>query len=122
MKRSKPTQEGLKEVERTAERLREQRRELLSEYEQCRAEFQSAAEGDSADEDAVAQTCSSVAEILSHLLREIREVEEALERLRNGQYGQCVDCGRPITASRLRAMPTARRCMECQVGNERRAS
>jgi DnaK suppressor protein len=114
-------QESGQEIGRIAERLREHHRELLAEYAQCRAELQLAADGDSADEDAAAQTYSSVADILSHLLREIRDVEEALERFRNGRYGQCADCGRPITASRLRAMPTARRCMKCQVGCERRA-
>ena len=122
MKPRSTTRECSQAVERTAQCLREQRRELLAEYAQCRAEFQSAADSDATDEDTIAQACSSVADILSHLLREIREVEDAIERLRNGQYGQCVECGRPIAGSRLRAMPTARRCMTCQIGSERKAS
>ena len=34
----------------------------------------------------------------------------ALER----HYGQCADCGRPVTEGRLEARPEASRCMQCQ--------
>lgn len=113
--------DGSRAVERVANRLRTQRRELLAEYEQCRADLLSAGDGGSADEEVVSQIHSSVTDILSHLRREIREIEEAFERLRQGRYGLCSECGQPIAANRLKAMPTARRCMSCQVGSERRA-
>ena len=48
-------------------------------------------------------------------------VQDALERLRDGTLGRCADCGSPIAVSRLRAVPTARRCKRCQVGLERKA-
>ena len=100
-----------------ATRLQELRRELRADYEQCIVDLQSAADSD----DAVERAYGCATDILRHLLTEIREVEAALERVRLGQYGMCVDCGTPINASRLRAMPTARRCMLCQVGTERKA-
>jgi DnaK suppressor protein len=101
-----------------AARLRELRRELLTEYEQCGAELRSAMDSGG---DAAECAYAGAAHILSHLLNEIREVEAALERVRLEHYGLCVDCGTPIGANRLRAMPTARRCIRCQVGTERRA-
>ena len=100
-----------------ATRLQELRKELRADYEQCIVDLRSVTDSDDAAECAYA--CA--ADILRHLLAEIRDVEAALERVRVGQYGLCVDCGTPISVSRLRAMPTARRCMQCQVGAERKA-
>ncbi|OAH12690.1 TraR/DksA family transcriptional regulator [Streptomyces jeddahensis] len=37
----------------------------------------------------------------------------ALDRLRNGSFGVCTSCGRPIAAARLRAVPHADRCTAC---------
>lgn len=106
---------------KTLTRLRELRDELLAGYEQYRADLFSVAGADSGDEDASEQAWASGADILRHLQAEIREVDDALERLRAGQYGRCMDCGAPIRANRLRAMPTARRCVGCQAGAERKA-
>lgn len=41
-------------------------------------------------------------------------VESALARIEAGTYGDCVDCGEPITAARLHATPEAARCVHCQ--------
>ena len=54
---------------------------------------------------------------LAHLDREVAEladIEAALERIREGSYGQCVDCGEDIAVARLEAYPTAKRCQPCQ--------
>ena len=45
---------------------------------------------------------------------ELRAVEAARARLRDGSYGTCVECGGEIGFERLRATPTAVRCVECQ--------
>ena len=45
---------------------------------------------------------------------QLRLVEEALDRLDSGGYGTCQRCERPIAAKRLRALPWARYCVECQ--------
>ena len=44
---------------------------------------------------------------------ELAEVDQALARLEAGTYGICVDCGRAIPVARLRARPTATRCVDC---------
>jgi RNA polymerase-binding transcription factor DksA len=51
---------------------------------------------------------------LRHALRELMDVDAALGRLRDGSYGECVDCGDQIAPARLVAYPTATRCIECQ--------
>jgi DnaK suppressor protein len=42
------------------------------------------------------------------------QVEAALQRLDEGTYGHCEDCLKPISEERLKAMPFARRCIDCQ--------
>ena len=48
------------------------------------------------------------------LRRELDAIDDALGRLREGTYGTCVSCGKPIGAERLDAMPYAARCIDCQ--------
>ncbi len=50
----------------------------------------------------------------------LAEVEAALERMDRGTYGICERCGRRIEPARLRAMPTARFCLEDQEAAERK--
>ncbi len=45
--------------------------------------------------------------------RTLAEIDAALERLRQGTYGRCEVCGRPIAPARLAARPTATRCITC---------
>jgi DnaK suppressor protein len=44
---------------------------------------------------------------------QLRLVEEALERLAAGTYGMCRNCGGPIAAERLEAIPWAALCIDC---------
>ena len=41
-------------------------------------------------------------------------IEEALVRMDKGSYGICRDCGEPIAAARLRAIPWTRVCIICK--------
>jgi len=47
-------------------------------------------------------------------LNELRGLDAAHERIESGEYGGCVDCGHDIGFERLRAFPTAIRCIDCQ--------
>ncbi len=38
----------------------------------------------------------------------------ALERLREGSYGECIECGNRIGEKRLEALPWTPYCIECQ--------
>ena len=53
--------------------------------------------------------------ILQNQRRLLDEVEEALMRLRDGTYGRCLSCGRPIPEGRLEALPWALRDVACEV-------
>jgi DnaK suppressor protein len=46
--------------------------------------------------------------------RTLQGIESALRRLKSGTYGKCAECGGDIPESRLRAMPFAERCRDCQ--------
>jgi DnaK suppressor protein len=41
-------------------------------------------------------------------------VDSALARIREGTYGECINCGNEINAKRLEAVPWTRYCIECQ--------
>jgi RNA polymerase-binding transcription factor DksA len=43
----------------------------------------------------------------------LAEATTALARVEDGTFGQCERCGNPITATRLEALPYARRCIRC---------
>jgi len=48
----------------------------------------------------------------------LNKVNEALNRLEEGAYGFCFDCGDEISEQRLRALPFAVRCKECEEARE----
>jgi DnaK suppressor protein len=44
----------------------------------------------------------------------LQAIEEALVRMDKGTYGICRDCGEPIAAARLMAIPWTRVCIACK--------
>ena len=44
---------------------------------------------------------------------QLDQVEAALARLAAGTYGACTNCGNPIAAGRLEAIPWAQLCIDC---------
>jgi RNA polymerase-binding transcription factor DksA len=44
----------------------------------------------------------------------VREIIQALERIQAGTYGMCESCGNSILKERLKLVPHARNCIECQ--------
>ena len=51
--------------------------------------------------------------------QELKDIEVALARIGDGSYGICADCENEIGRARLKAYPTATRCLPCQVQFER---
>lgn len=49
---------------------------------------------------------------------EIREIDEALARIRDGSFGKCEECDKPIPEGRLEAIPYARLCIPCKTEEE----
>ena len=48
----------------------------------------------------------------------LHKIAVALRRLEEGTYGQCFECGDQIPEVRLRALPFAVRCMDCEEARE----
>jgi|SRR5579862_4380723 len=49
---------------------------------------------------------------------ELQEIDDALARILEGTFGLCEDCGHPIPAARLEAIPYARLCISCKSREE----
>ena len=70
--------------------------------------------GDSLDHsDADIQTGLDFA-LLQMRAATLARIDEALLRLATGHYGACIDCGGDIAERRLKALPFAVRCHECE--------
>ena len=67
--------------------------------------------GDRSLQDSTGEQQISILEVRNRMRNQI---DEALRRLEDGTYGTCEDCTREINPERLKAMPFARRCVECQ--------
>jgi DnaK suppressor protein len=48
----------------------------------------------------------------------LHKIEEALRRLEEGTFGYCFECGEEISERRLRALPFALRCKDCEEARE----
>jgi DnaK suppressor protein len=80
-------------------------------------------DGRSADEDTAQDIADKAAssynkEFLFHQSNNDRQllqmVEGALVRIREGDFGECISCGKEINPKRLEAVPWTRHCIECQ--------
>jgi RNA polymerase-binding protein DksA len=52
--------------------------------------------------------------VLDRLEEQLLDIDRALERIDEGTYGICTNCGKPIQAERLEALPWAELCIDCQ--------
>jgi DnaK suppressor protein len=48
----------------------------------------------------------------------LNKINEALSRLEEGTYGRCFECAEEIAEARLRALPFAVRCKDCEEARE----
>ena len=48
----------------------------------------------------------------------LKKIEDALKRLEEDTYGNCFECGDEISERRLRALPFAVRCKDCEEARE----
>jgi DnaK suppressor protein len=48
----------------------------------------------------------------------LNKIDAALRRLEEGTYGDCFECGEEISEARLRALPFAVRCKDCEEARE----
>ena len=97
--------------------LRHQRDEILAMYEHDVKAGQEAS--DEGSDDIVDRANNAYSRELLFSLSDgerhtLLRIEEALQRVEAGTYGICSNCGNEIRAGRLKAMPWARYCIDCQ--------
>lgn len=51
--------------------------------------------------------------------KKLNQIDEALDRIEDGSYGLCEECDIKIPKPRLKVMPFAKYCVECQEKMER---
>lgn len=96
--------------------------EMLEDVARARDESYESVAGEVADlgDEALADLLSDLdnAEVARDM-RTVRELDAALARIADGSYGTCADCGGEVGLERLRAYPTAIRCIKCQEVHEK---
>lgn len=48
----------------------------------------------------------------------LKRIDAALQRCKDGTYGLCIECDKPIAPRRLDFDPTALRCIDCAAASE----
>jgi len=115
VKKTHKKTEHFKQVLET--RLNEAQRLLASAAEETRAS--SARQPDSADQALAEYERQTLAHKAAAAQQQIHSLNRALERIRQGNYGECAECGGDIESKRLEALPWARYCVACQEARER---
>jgi len=102
-------------------RLESERKRLTEEMEQLKSTMRPAderREGSPFGKREEEATESYELERRLTLEKSIREqmasVEHALQKFKDGTYGQCDNCGKPIPPERLEALPQATLCLDCK--------
>jgi DnaK suppressor protein len=54
--------------------------------------------------------------------RELSAINDAIDRIKQGVYGDCESCGKPIPLTRLRAIPYATDCIGCRRQAEKQSA
>jgi DnaK suppressor protein len=104
--------------------LEERRREI---HEKLRSIRESLPTELGAVRDAEEQSVDDFVQEMDFALMEMKaetlgKIDEAIQRLEDGGYGSCEECGAEIAAARLKALPFATRCRDCQELEESRAA
>jgi len=103
--------------------LEDRRRELMNEVQ---GKIRDVRADGSRDRDVLDQGESSEIDIQDEIefaliqmkSETLHKVNEALRRLEEGTYGNCFECGDEIAEARLRALPFAVRCKDCEEARE----
>jgi DnaK suppressor protein len=103
--------------------LEDRRRELMNEVQGKMRDVRSA---EGKDREVLDQGESSEVDIQDDIefaliqmkSETLNKIEDALMRLEQGDYGNCFECGEEIAQARLRALPFAVRCKDCEEARE----
>lgn len=96
-----------------AKALRVRLSELKSRVAEIDSELRKPLSADSEDRATDLENQDALEGIEISEIREIQHINEALKRIAEGTYGVCSQCGGDIDPRRLKALPTATRCISC---------
>src|SRR5262245_8440440 len=105
--------------------LEERQRELQAEVQGKMRDVRTENWGSKASEvlDTVESSEADIQEDIEFALIQMKsetlhKISDALARLEHGDYGNCFECGEEIAEKRLRALPFAVRCKDCEEARE----
>jgi RNA polymerase-binding protein DksA len=97
----------------------EVREELENSGDQHRIDLLNEEPGDAGDESLANALSDFNVARFDRQIQGLRDIETAFRRIKDGEYGTCIDCGDDIGFTRLQAYPTAKRCIICQEQREK---
>ncbi len=89
------------------------REELLSRLENIKANITRGRSADSQEQAQELENAEVVDALGNEAQHELHLIAQALEQIRQGTFGECLDCGKAIPRARLEAYPFAERCIDC---------
>jgi RNA polymerase-binding protein DksA len=101
------------EHEEIAKALKARLSELRTHLAKVDRELRKALPADSEDQATELENQEALEVINKTEATEIHQIEAALKRISEGTYGTCAKCGETIDPRRLKALPTAAKCIPC---------
>jgi len=105
--------------------LEDRRREILNEVQDKIRDVRAEGTQNKSNEvfDAAESSDADIQEDIEFALIQMKaetlnKINEALSRLEEGVFGNCFECGEEIAEKRLRALPFAVRCKDCEEAKE----
>lgn len=95
-------------------RLRDETYEGIARYRQDQSEEKESSPGDEMDVARASAAVDTHANLIDRAEGRLRLIDQALARVDNGTYGICADCGDEIGLERLKILPFAVRCVDCE--------
>jgi DnaK suppressor protein len=105
--------EAMTNYQSLAATLKARLRELTGRAEHIEEDLRHPLDADSSEQAVDLADDEALAGVDEVIRAEIRQIKTALSRIANDTYGICAECGGPIGTERLKALPTALRCIKC---------
>ncbi len=96
------------------QKLRDQEVRRLRELVRSEVEHKQPVPGDPLDDARQHEDTELQASLIEMSERRLAAIFDTFERMETGRYGICEECGDEISLERLRAIPTAVCCVDCQ--------
>lgn len=102
--------------------LRKRQSEILPQQDVVRHNLEEqiqSSPGDDADASVIDTSADYFLKLANNQQAELGEIRDAIERMDRGTYGICEACEETIATDRLRKLPYAKHCIDCQSALER---